>query len=584
MKTKIIGIIIFMLLILVTIPNINSNMIKNKNLNNIQNLEFVPGEFIVKLTKDTTISNPSLMMLNEKYKVSSIEKAFKNSENTILNNIYILKIPEDSDILAVVNDYSSKTFIEYAEPNYIFFLTNIPNDEKFSLQWALYNTGETGGTPDADIDAPEAWDIETGDPDIVIAIIDTGIDYTHPDLSSNIWKNEDEISNNSIDDDNNGFIDDVIGWDFIGESPLFPEPDNDPLDMFGHGTHCAGLASAVTNNGIGTAGVCWNCKIMSIKIAGGFFGLINLISAVNGISYAIYNGADVISMSWGGDVESELLHNAIDNAYSNGVALIAAAGNDNTNRKLYPAAYDNAIGVAATNKNDKKAWFSNYGDWVDVAAPGEQILSTLPTYHVTLNDLFYSMNYDYLDGTSMACPIVAGLAALLLSYDPSLNHDEVRSIIYNSTDWIETNKYIGNGRINVYKALLIASGVTVPPNKPSTPAGQINGKPGVEYTYTTTNTDPAGGDFYYLFSWDDKTYSGWVGPFASGATGNATHVWNKKGNYQIKVKARNSYGIESEWSDPLSVIMPRNKIVTNALFLQLLKQLPLLEKLFSIIS
>jgi len=584
MKTKIIGIFIFMLLILVTIPNINSNMIKNKNLNNIQNLKFVPGEFIVKLTKDTTISNPSLMMLNEKYKVSSIEKAFKNSENTILNNIYILKIPEDSDILAVVNDYSSKTFIEYAEPNYIFFLTNIPNDEKFSLQWALYNTGETGGTPDADIDAPEAWDIETGDPDIVIAIIDTGIDYTHPDLSSNIWKNEDEISNNSIDDDNNGFIDDVIGWDFIGESPLFPEPDNDPLDMFGHGTHCAGLASAVTNNGIGTAGVCWNCKIMSIKIAGGFFGLINLISAVNGISYAIYNGADVISMSWGGDVESELLHNAIDNAYSNGIVLVSAAGNDNSYRKLYPAAYDNVIGVAATNKNDKKAWFSNYGDWVDVAAPGEQILSTLPTYHVTLNDLFYSMNYDYLDGTSMACPIVAGLAALLLSYDPSLDHDEVRSIIYNSTDWIETNKYIGNGRINVYKALLIASGVTVPPNKPSTPAGQINGKPGVEYNYTTIDIDPDGDDLYYLFSWDDKTYSGWVGPFASGATGNATHVWNKKGNYQIKVKARNSYGIESEWSDPLSVTMPRNKIVTNTFFLQLLEQFPLLSKLFSIIS
>ena len=505
MHKKIIGIFICMLLISTTLPTISGSIITIKDSNNVQNYDFVPGELIIKLDKDTTISSPSIEILNQKHKVSSTRSLIKNSENTILDNIYLLSVPTDSDILYIVNDYSSNPDVEYAEPNYLIGLFGIPNDEKFSNQWFLHNTGHSGGTNDADIDAPEAWDIETGNSNVIIAIIDTGVDYTHPDLVDNIWINEDEIPDNDIDDDGNGFIDDDKGWDFVGESIVFPKPDNDPLDDFGHGTHCAGLASAVTNNSVGIASLGWNCKIMSIRVGGGI-GLVNLLATVEGIDYAVNNGADVISMSFGSWSSSDLLKDAMSFIYQHGVVAVAAAGNNPLMDECYPAKIDSVIGVAATDKYDRKAYFSTYGGWIDVAAPGVEIYSTLPTYYVTINFAGYSMNYDYLEGTSMSTPIVAGLAGLLLSHNPSLTPDEVRSLIHDSTDWIKTDKYIGNGRINAYKAMLIASGVTVPPNKPVI-TGPPHGKYLLEYTYNVTNTDPDGDDLYYLFDWGDGRYS-----------------------------------------------------------------------------
>jgi subtilisin family serine protease len=567
-KGLVIGIIVFFVGAGVT-PVISENTIKNTNVDDAQNYEFVPGEFIVKLTNNGEISSPSIKVLNEKHQVNCIERVFKNSDNAILNNIYIFSVPEDADLISIVDDYSSCPDVEYAEPNGIFYLFGIPNDENFCKQWALQNTGQNGGTFDADIDAPEAWDIGTGSSDVTIAIIDSGVDYTHPDLANNIWINEDEIPNNGVDDDNNGFIDDIRSWDFCND-------DNDPLDDSGHGTHCAGIASAIGNNSIGIAGVCWNCKIMPVK---GFDknGVGWATDLANAIIYATDNGADVISMSWGNYNSTKIIHDAVDYAYSNGVVLVAAAGNIliDISRKFYPAAFDNVIAVAATDKNDYKASFSNYGEWVDVAAPGEEIYSTMPTYYVELNSApyFLSMNYDYLDGTSMACPMVAGLAGLLLSYNPNLTPDEVRNIIHDSTDWINTDKYIGNGRINAYKALLIESGITVPPNKP-TIDGPAKGQTGTIYNYTATTTDPDADELYFLFSWGDGTYSGWVGPFASGAVGSANHTWSNMGSFKIKVKARDSYCVESDWSDPLSVTMPKNKAYINTPFLNFLEEHP----------
>lgn len=338
----------------------------------------------------------------------------------------------------------------------------IPSDTYFDKQWSLHNIGQGNpysgnGTVDADIDAPNAWDIETGSAEIVIAIIDCGIDYTHPDLADNIWMNEDEIANNSIDDDSNGYVDDIRGWNFFDDN-------NDVLDYGGHGTAHAGVAAAVGNNAIGIAGVCWDCKIMPIHCVDEFDnGAADDIAA--GIHYAVDNGADVISMSFGNYTPNSLVNDAVDYAYTMGVVLVAAAGNEGTSSEFYPAAYEHVIAVTATANNDSRMdvirWgfvhgISNYGDWVDVAAPGVDIYVTLPTYEVTYNTLLgVSQNYDYMSGTSFSCPHVSGLAALLLSQNSDLTPDEIKNLICDekNVDPYNSTYDLGSGRINAYKTL-----------------------------------------------------------------------------------------------------------------------------------
>jgi hypothetical protein len=328
-----------------------------------------------------------------------------------------------------------------------------PNDVYFNQQYSLHNIGQTGGILDCDIDGPEAWDVEAGNSTVIIAFVDSGIDYTHPDLAGKIWNNIDEIPYNGIDDDNNGYIDDVRGWDFYYD-------DNDPLDENGHGTVCAGIAAAETNNGIGIAGVCWNCQIMPLKV-NGLWNTEDIPSYwIDAIEYAVDNGADIISMSLGIEYYHEQLETAVNYAYNSGVFLTASAGNQGWSDEHYPAAYDNVVGVAATNDEDKRMenaglWgaSSNYGSWVDVAAPGEDIFSTMPTYYVTLND-YFTQNYSGdLCGTSCSAPQLAGLAALLLSYNSSLNPDDLKNIICGTTDPYNSTYDLGSGRINAYNAL-----------------------------------------------------------------------------------------------------------------------------------
>ena len=460
MKAKIICILLMALLITTAIPSISSNVIKNDKFSNFQNFEFVPGEFIVKFTKDTKISNSFIKNLNEKYQVSSIEKVFKNSEDTILENIYILSIPENSDIFSVVKDYSSNPNVLYAEPNGLAYLCNTPNDENFSKQWYFDNTGQEGGTPDADVDAPEAWDIGTGSEDIVIAIIDTGIDYNHPDLIDNMWINEIEIPDNGIDDDSNGYIDDYYGWDFTNYSG-----DNIPLDSLGHGTYCAGIAGAVGNNSIGITGICWDCKIMNVEV---FFEHISNWEWISkGIKYAADNGADVLSMSFGYYMPSNLIKDVINYAYDKDIVLVAGAGNDGRWLPLFPAGYNKVIAVAATDHNDTGMhyydeidgrWYSsNYGFWVDFCAPGQDMYSTTPTYPTNWT-IIYGIKpyYDgglFWSGCSYATPIVAGVAALMLSKDNTLTPTEIKTRIRKHTDPYNSEKYIGTGRINAYHAI-----------------------------------------------------------------------------------------------------------------------------------
>jgi subtilisin family serine protease len=411
---------------------------------------FASGEFLIKLKHELKIDIskslkghvltglPSIDILNEKYDVCDFEQLFSFSESSIdnayLSNTFKIIVPKDSDILSVVQDYSANPHVIFAEPNYFDHTCTIPNDANFSLQWAHQNIGQTGGMPKCDIETPDAWDEITGNEDIVIAIVDTGVDLDHPDLVANMWLNADEILDGS-DSDGNGFIDDIYGWDFVNN-------DNDPIDDHGHGTCCAGIVGAVTDNNIGMAGICWDCRIIPVKSFGSD-GYATVSDMANGITYAADNGADVISMSFGGSYHTPVI-NAIKYVYSQGAVLVAAAGNDHENDYFYPARCDEVIAVAATYYNDEKMWFSNWGSWVDVAAPGYEIYTVAP-------DDDYEICFG---GTSGATPHVAGLVGLMLSKNPGLNQDEIKTILRSTTDKVRSNQYIGTGRINAYEAVM----------------------------------------------------------------------------------------------------------------------------------
>ena len=405
----------------------------------------VPNELIVRFKKGLS-----------KEDIQSLVAATGATVKTYIEalNYYVLSLPPDLSVNDALRWYRRQDVVDQAEPNYLIPLQTIPNDPGFSWQWALHNTGQTGGTDDADIDAAESWDIEQGQEEVVIAIIDTGVDYTHEDIAVNIWQNQGEIPGNEIDDDGNGYIDDTIGWDFVdasggAEDEDFATPDNDPMDRHGHGAHVAGIAGAVANNDTGIAGVAWNCKIMPVragyKTSSGD-GVLESDDAAQAIIYAAENGARVINLSWGDYQKSNLIEDAMTYATNKGALVCAAAGNENSNSLIYPAASKNTavLAIGATDSHDLKASFSNYGDWVDVSAPGVSIYST-----------FLNNSYRQISGTSMAAPHVAGVAALLFSYFPDLSPIEAKTKIMRSVDVLSSlgGKNSTSGRINAYSAL-----------------------------------------------------------------------------------------------------------------------------------
>ncbi len=316
--------------------------------------------------------------------------------------------------------YDRDPRIRYIEPNYILHMDAAPNDSMFGQLWGLHNIGQTGGTPGADIHATQAWDLFTGSSSVLVAIIDTGMDYTHPDLAANAFVNPGEIAGNGLDDDGNGFIDDVHGWDFAND-------DNDPYDDVGHGTHCAGTIGAVGNNALGVVGVNWNVKLLPIKFLGAD-GSGTTADAVSSIEYATLMHVRVMSNSWGGGPYSEALRGAIAAAGDAGIVFVASAGNSSDNNDTspsYPASYDlpNIIAVAASDPNDQLAGFSNFGPTsVDLAAPGTDILSTVPG------------GYQYKSGTSMAAPHVSGAAALVLGRFPGLDGAGAKALLLADVD------------------------------------------------------------------------------------------------------------------------------------------------------
>lgn len=385
----------------------------------------------------------------ERHILKRLKRADKNVKVANLAGVYAIEVdPEEGQSLEeVVEAYTKDAGVEYAELNYIVSTSATPNDPCYPLLWALHNTGDNypsggGGAADADIDAPEAWDLYTGNSDVIVAVVDSGVDYEHRDLSDNIWTNEAELNGEvGVDDDGNGYVDDIYGYDFING-------DSDPRDDYGHGTHCSGTIAAKGNNGLDMTGICWDARIMGLKFLGsGGFG--ETAAAVEAFYYAVESGADVISNSWGGGGYSEALKEAVDYAHSQGVIMVAAAGNFDSNTPTYPASYEHMIAVAATDSNDDKASFSNYGEWVDIAAPGVDILSLRASIGSPSNN--YTVAFS---GTSMACPHVAGVCGLVISRNPALSTDAVYDILMSTVDPISPGICFSDGRLNLHNALV----------------------------------------------------------------------------------------------------------------------------------
>ena len=340
----------------------------------------------------------------------------------------------------LVQRFEAATGISYVQPNYEQKALAIPNDPRFEELYAMRNVGQTGGTSGCDISTTLAWDRTTGNESVIVGVIDSGVDYNHEDLTANMWVNFGEVPGDGIDNDGNGVVDDVYGYNSIEDS-------GDPMDDNKHGTHCAGTIAAVGNNGIGVAGVCWTARIMALKFldANGRGDTANALAC---IEYAVLNGAKILSNSWGGGAYSYALKEMIDAAGKQGVLFVAAAGNEGTNNDVtphYPSSYscENIIAVLSVDHNDRRASSSCYGlESVDIAAPGVNILSC-----------YMGGGYVKLSGTSMATPHVSGAAALLLSVNQGMTPYQIKETLMNSGDPVAEGLCVSGKRLNVARAL-----------------------------------------------------------------------------------------------------------------------------------
>lgn len=396
-------------------------------------MDHVPGEFIVKFHQSAAKDTITSVLASAGAK---IERRFRAS------GAYRVTLEKTSvaATLAAAQTLAARSDVQYVEANTLIQLANTPNDPRFSSLWGMEK-----------IKAEAAWELNTGSRDVIVGVIDTGVDHQHPDIAANYWHNVAEMgldeagnekSTNGVDDDGNGYIDDFRGWDFANN-------DNNPMDDHNHGTHCAGTIGGEGNNDIGVAGVSWNVSIVGLKFITAQ-GQGTTADAIEAIEYATQMGFDLTSNSWGGSGFSSPLYDAIAEAKGRGILFVAAAGNSYGNSDLdplYPAAYDldNVISVAATDSSDRKASFSNYGQIsVDLAAPGVGIMSTIR-----------NNSYSSMSGTSMAAPHVAGAVALIKAHFPELTATEVRQRLLDTVEPISsmTDQVATGGRLNLEAAL-----------------------------------------------------------------------------------------------------------------------------------
>jgi len=463
---------------------------------------------------------------NQKFKKL---KRLKKLKKSLASDFAVLKLDGNlskKELKALVRKMNREKFnnsqyeIEAAYPNYTYEISEV-NDPLHSQQWSHQV-----------VEPERLWNYTKG-AGAVVAVIDTGVDYTHEDLADNIWVNEDEIPFNGKDDDNNGYIDDVRGWDFvdragagcIGSEDCSGE-DNDPKDVNGHGTHVAGIIAAVQNNNKGISGIAPEAKIMPLK-AGysvGFSAYLKTSDIIQAITYAVENDADVINMSFAGyglDVLSEVL----DLAKSLGVVAVAAAGNNSSNVKIYPAALPNVIAVGALADQSSKAYFSNYGDWVDIVAPGTWLLSTVP-----------GNKYDYKSGTSMASPVVAGVAALIKAKSrvEKLSVDEVKDLLVSSA--FETSFPVVRGGLETIGGVTGAIDFGLAIDNLSIPGNALIGE-AVSFSVEASDSDSS----IVAYEW----VSDLDGFLSSSASFSVSDL--SLGSHAITVRVKNSDG---EWSDP----------------------------------
>ena len=503
------------LLVLLTflfIPDAVHSVYFSKSSSKQTQAQFAPGRLIVKMSPEAdkkiflgevkgiiTTGLSGLDSLNLKFRVQKQAKLFEAFKETALkldqfSGVYIVKVPEETDLQQMKAEYESLPEVEYAESDYKVKLFEEPDDPLFPHQWYLNNLGQAQnggqgyygierngthtlvmkfGTEDADIDALEAF--QRGDETTVplVGIIDTGVDVDHEDLAENVWTNPGEIPDNDLDDDHNGFVDDFYGWDFSGDSvSMEPVEDNDPADYYGHGTHCAGIVAAVRGNAVGVSGINTPCNIMAVKI---FPFALSSVCA-RGIIYAADMGCDVINMSWGGPYPSYVLKDALNYALSKGTLPIAAAGNSGQEDYFYPASLPQVLTVGASNSDGQVTYFSTYGDHIEVVAPGRDILSLradstdmyaedgFPLTHI-INERYY-----LADGTSMSSPCAAGIAAYIVAASPGISTQKVKEIVEQSADDIiypyggdtlyspGKDIYSGYGRVNLNSALQLLRG------------------------------------------------------------------------------------------------------------------------------
>ena len=412
-------------------------------------------------------------------------------------NLFLLRVPDRIGAENAKKALLSCPSVEYAEKNYYGQLNSVSTDEYFSLQWGLHNDGQSGGTNDADIDAPETWNTFMGSSDVVIAILDTGIDYNHEDLQANIWTNPGESGDgketNNYDDDGNGYDDDVHGYDFIDDGS--DSIDDHYWQQTYHGTHVSGIAAACgNNNDVGIYGVAWNSKLMALKVVD-YGENITTAAVIAAIDYALDNGANVMNMSCRISAYSAALYEAVERAMEAGVLLVCSAGSDiNVNTDIspqYPSCYDidNIISVLATDHNDNIPDYSNYGPYtVDLGAPGGSNTDREDPANIFSTQRYN--RYQNLDGTSASAPFVTGAVALLLGQRPAINWWQAKTIIMRSVDVKAsvTGKARSNGRLNIANALNYST--------PVLPASPTN---------LEGNAYEEGGLFDIVLTWTDNS-------------------------------------------------------------------------------